>query len=264
MLKSMLIKVPALVLAVGCLTLASGPRAWIGAGLALAAGVVLLSLVVFDVNSSFWTRTLWKAPRPTNAVALTFDDGPDPEYTPRVLAILAEKKVPAAFFVMGKRVEAHPEILADIHRAGHLVAGHTYSHDLRFHFRLWRGVRQELLACNRAIARVIGREPVLFRSPQGFKNPALGDVLNEMGITAIGWQVRGLDAIERDPEVILRRIMSGVRPGGVIAMHDGAGLLGTRSREPTLEALPRVIDGVRAAGLEFARLDTLLGVEGYR
>jgi peptidoglycan/xylan/chitin deacetylase (PgdA/CDA1 family) len=83
-------------------------------------------------------------------------------------------------------------------------------------------------------------------------------------MTAIGWQVRGLDAVDENAERIVRRIVKGVTAGGIVAMHDGRGLGGTRSREPTLEALPRVIDGIRASGLEFARVDVLLGVHGYR
>jgi peptidoglycan/xylan/chitin deacetylase (PgdA/CDA1 family) len=149
-------------------------------------------------------------------------------------------------------------------RGGHLLASHGYRHDLSFHFRLWGSIRREIEACNHAIARATGREPLLFRAPQGFKNPALGDVLRELGMTAIGWQVRAFDAVERDPEAIFRRIVKGARAGGVIAMHDGGGLLGTRSREPTIDALPRLIDALRASGLEFARLDTLLDVEPYR
>jgi peptidoglycan/xylan/chitin deacetylase (PgdA/CDA1 family) len=264
MRKSMLVKLPAVAVALAFLEFAPSPLRWIGAALALLAGAALVMRIVFDTNSSFWAPTLWRAPRPTNTVALTFDDGPDPEFTPRVLQILAEKRVPAAFFVVGRRADAHPELLAETVRGGHLVAGHTYNHDLSFHFRLWGGVRKEITACNRAIVRAIGREPLLFRSPQGFKNPALGDVLREEGLTAVGWQVRGLDAIERDPEAIFQRIVRGAKPGGVIAMHDGGGLLGTKSRQPTLDALPRVIDALRASGLEFARLDALLDVEPYR
>lgn len=263
MRKAMTIKLSALALAIASLVFAPSPATWIGALLAIGAGLAALALIVFDVNSSFWAPTMWRASRPTNAVALTFDDGPDPEFTPRVLAILAEKRVAAAFFVVGRRGEEHPELLAQIARGGHVVAGHSYRHDLGFHFRLRNGMRRDLAACNAAIARAIGREPRLFRAPQGFKNPALGDVLHEMGMTAIGWQVRGFDAVERDADVIFRRIVKGARPGGVILMHDGGGLLGTQSRQPTLDALPRVIDALREAGLEFARLDALLDIEAY-
>jgi peptidoglycan/xylan/chitin deacetylase (PgdA/CDA1 family) len=264
MRKSMLVKVPVLAIALAFLVFAPSPLGWIGAAVAMAAGAFILVGIVLDINSSFWAPTLWQAPRPTNAVALTFDDGPDPSFTPQVLAILAAKQVPAAFFVVGRRADEHPELLEKTVRAGHLLAVHTYNHDLSFHFRLWGGVRREIDACSRAIQRATGREPLLFRSPQGFKNPALGDVLHERGMTAIGWQVRGLDAVERDADIIFQRIVKGARPGGVIAMHDGAGLLGTESRQPTIDALPKLIDALRASGLEFARLDTLLGVEAYR
>jgi peptidoglycan/xylan/chitin deacetylase (PgdA/CDA1 family) len=264
MRQSLLIKLPTLLAAGLCLALLRAPLSWAMAALSFGVGTAVLLYLVFDPNATLWAPTLWRSPRPTNAVALTFDDGPDPEFTPRILSILAEKKVPAAFFVVGQRVLEHPEIVAAIDRAGHLVADHSHTHDLRFHFRLWSGARREIAACNLAIVHAIGREPRLFRSPQGFKNPALGDVLQEKGMIAIGWQVRGLDTIARDADAIVTRIVSGARPGGVIALHDGGGLLGTSSREPTIEALPKVIDALRAEGMEFARLDELLRVEAYR
>lgn len=264
MLKSMLIKLPAVLAALAILGFGRGAWAWMGALSALTAGIVLLAWLVFDVNSSFWARTLWRAARPARAVALTFDDGPDPESTPRVLDILAAKNVPATFFVVGSRVRTCPELLARIDGAGHLVGNHSDRHGLDFHFRLWAGLRRELSECNAAVRAAIGKEPRLFRSPQGFKSPVLGDVLREMGFVAVGWQVRGLDAIEHDGAKIVHRIVSGVRPGGVVQMHDAVALFGIKSRRATLDALPAVIDGIRAAGLEFVRLDALLSVEPYR
>jgi peptidoglycan/xylan/chitin deacetylase (PgdA/CDA1 family) len=166
--------------------------------------------------------------------------------------------------VVGERARTCPELLARIDGAGHLVGNHTDRHGVCFHFRLWAGVRHELFACNAAIRSAIGKEPRLFRSPQGFKNPALGDVLVEMGLLAIGWQVRGLDAIERDSAKIVRRIVAGVKPGGVVQMHDGSASFGLKDRSPTIAALPRIIDGIRASGLEFVRLDDLLQVPPYR
>jgi peptidoglycan/xylan/chitin deacetylase (PgdA/CDA1 family) len=264
MLRSMLIKVPTLLAVAAILLLGSGPLAWLGAAAALLAGLGLLGWQIFHPNAGLWAKTLWRASAPVNAVALTFDDGPDPAFTPEVLRILAEKGAPATFFVVGSRALAHPEILARIDAAGHLVENHSHSHDLRFHFHLWGPLRRELAACNAAIRAAIGREPALFRSPQGFKNPALGDVLRERGMTAVGWQVRGFDAVGTDARAIEARIVAGALPGGVVLMHDGSGLNGTADRTPTLEALPRIIDALRARGLELVRLDALLGVEAYR
>ncbi|MGD0678412.1 MAG: polysaccharide deacetylase family protein [Polyangiaceae bacterium] len=260
----MLIKVPAALFVIAILGLGRGSVAWLAAFGVLAVGVGLLAWLVFNVNSSFWATTLWRAEGdPSPRVALTFDDGPDPEFTPLVLDVLAAKNVPAAFFVVGRQTRLHPELVSAIDRAGHLVGNHSDHHGLWFHFRLWTGLRREIFACNAAISAAIGKQPLLFRSPQGFKNPALGDVLRQMGLLAIGWQVRGLDAIENDADKIVQRIVSNVRAGGVVQMHDGAALFGVKSRRATLDALPRVIDGIRARGLQFVRLDLLLGVEAY-
>jgi peptidoglycan/xylan/chitin deacetylase (PgdA/CDA1 family) len=264
LLKSLVIKVPIALAATAFLSLGHGATAWMGALAAFAVGAGLLGRLVFDVNSSFWAKTLWRADVSSTTVALTFDDGPDPEFTPRILEILETKGVPAAFFVVGERVRAHPDLVARIDGAGHVVANHSDQHGIWFHFKLWAGVRRELKACNAAIASAIGKEPRLFRSPQGFKNPALGDVLRELGLLAIGWQVRGFDAVEPNPRRIAQRIVSRIRPGGVVQMHDGATEFARESRRATLEALPVIIDRVRAAGLQFVRLDALLRIDAYR
>jgi peptidoglycan/xylan/chitin deacetylase (PgdA/CDA1 family) len=261
-IKSLLIKVPGVLAAIAILVFGHGIGAWLGALAVLASSMALLAFIVFNVNSSFWAQTLWRAEGNAASVALTFDDGPDPESTPRVLEVLRTKRVPAAFFVVGESVRAHPALVARIDADGHLVANHSDHHGIGFHFKLWTAARRELSACNAAIRAAIGREPCLFRSPQGFKNPALGDVLREMGFLTIGWQVRGLDAIDPDPKRIVRRIVSNVKSGGVIQMHDGS--LAHRDRQATLDALPAVIDQIRAAGLEFVRLDTLLRIQPYR
>ncbi len=198
------------------------------------------------------------------AVALTFDDGPDPTFTPQVLDILAAKNVRAAFFVVGERVRAHPAIAQRIASDGHVVGNHSDRHRASFHFLLWGGARREIMACSDAIVGAIGKAPRLFRAPQGFKNPALGDVLCALGFVTVGWQVRALDSIERDAATIVRRIVSAVAAGDVVQMHDGATLLARRDRTPTVRALPEIIDRLRGAGLEIVRLDELLEVEPYR
>jgi peptidoglycan/xylan/chitin deacetylase (PgdA/CDA1 family) len=263
MLRSLWIKLPALALAAAAIGVFDGAAGFLVAAGILLAAAALLMAIVFDVNSSFWAKTLWSAPRPRDAVALTFDDGPDPAFTSEVLRVLAERKVPAAFFVVGARVREHPELIERLDAEGHLVCNHTDTHSMTFHFQLWKTCRRELLACSAAIESVIGKRPALFRSPQGAKNPALGDVLGELGLTAVGWQVRGFDSVTGDARKIEERIMRRVRPGGVILLHDGAGLGGSSDRSATLAALPRIIDRIRERGLTFVRLDELLEVAPY-
>ena len=224
----------------------------------------LFAWAIFRVTSGFWIETLWRARRASRAVALTFDDGPDVCFTPRVLDILAEKRVTATFFVVGERAERHPELIRRAHDMGHAIGNHSHTHSLRFHFRHERGMRTEIGACNRVIRSAIGLEPRLFRSPQGLKTPALGDVLREHGMAAVSWQVRGMDYWLRDPERIARRIVERVVDGGVILLHDGGGYQGSMDRSATLQALPLVIDGLRARGFAFLRVDQLFDVAAYQ
>ncbi len=264
MLRSLWLKVPTLVLAVAAFWWLDGALAFAAAAGIVIIGSAILMAFVLHPNASLWTKTLSRGRPETNAVSLTFDDGPDPSSTLEVARVLADHGVPAAFFVVGERVEAHPEIVRELHDAGHLVCNHTHTHAVALHFSLWSTARRELKACNAAIAAVLGKEPTLFRSPQGIKNPALGDVVDELGLTAVGWDVRGLDSMSGDADAIERRVLRGARPGSVIMLHDGTGLGGRADRSATIEALPRIIETLRARGLRFVRLDELLEVEPYR
>ncbi|KAA0212470.1 polysaccharide deacetylase family protein [bacterium] len=232
------------------------PWSWLAAGLILLAALGLIAWGVFDVNSSLWARTLHRAPG-HSAVALTFDDGPDPDYTPKVLEILAREQVPATFFVVGCRAEAHPELVRAMDRQGHLVANHSYTHAWNINFSLHSTLKREITRCSEAIEAAIGKRPRFYRAPHGFKNPALGDVLEQLGLACVGWQVRGFDAVSSSANAIARRLVLKARPGGVLLLHDGAGLQGTQDRSATLEALPMIIDGLRSRGFAFKRLDEL-------
>lgn len=255
---------PTVVLAIGALI---GLEGALGVAVALGVfvlGTAVLMALVLHPNASAWTETAWRARRETNQVALTFDDGPDPSTTLEIARLLEERSVRAAFFVVGDRVRAHPEVVAQLHETGHLVCNHSDTHAMTFHFGLWGTLRRELRACNEAIAAVVGREPLLFRSPQGIKTPPLGDVLRELGLTAVGWQVRGLDAFGADADAIARRVLRDARPGGVIMLHDATPIGGTSDGSATIEALPHIIDGLRERGLQLARLDELLELAPYR
>ncbi len=249
---------------VACLVLLDSPLNWVGVAAVLVAVLALLSWAVFDVNSSFWARTLWRSPSPVKTVALTFDDGPDPAFTPLILDMLHERGVRAAFFCVGERVRQHPELARRIHDEGHILGNHSDSHALWINFGLHARLRREIRACNDAIQQAAGVTPALYRAPHGFKNPALGDALRGEGMVAVGWQVRGFDAVVSDAARIAQRIVDRAKPGGVILLHDGAGLQGSQDRQATLEALPVVIDGLRARGLEIVRLDELLHAAAYR
>ncbi len=263
MLKAIAIKLAAIAAVVASLVLLPFPWGWVGACASLALALGVIAWAVFNVNSSIWARTLWRSPVPAKAVALTFDDGPDPEFTPRVLDLLKDKGVKATFFCVGARVRRHPALAKRIAQEGHTLGNHSDTHAVWINFSLHGKLRREIRDCNNAIEAATGVKPCLYRAPHGFKNPALGDVLGQEGMVAVGWQVRGFDAVVTDAARIAERIVDSARPGGVILLHDGAGLQGTSDRNATLEALPVVIDGLRARGLEIVALDTLLGSKVY-
>jgi peptidoglycan-N-acetylglucosamine deacetylase len=263
MAKACVILIIASISAVLALAFMSSPTSWIVGSGTLVGTTVLFAWTIARVNSSFWIHTLWRSDRQPRAVALTFDDGPDVQSTPRVLDILAEKRVAATFFVVGQRATSHPDLLRRAHKMGHVIGNHSHTHSLLFHFCHGSGLRREIGACNRAIRAAIGLEPRLFRAPQGLKTPALGDVLSELGMTPIGWQTRGMDYVIRDPERIARRIIRGAADGAVLLLHDGGGLQGSTDRTATIVALPLVIDGLRSRGFTFLTVDQLFGVKAY-
>lgn len=264
MVKAIFIKIIAIAGVAAALRFGHGADGWIAAVVIVALTLAWIAWGVFNVNSSMWADTAWRAPEPVKAVALTFDDGPDPRFTPEILRVLSEKKVKAAFFSVGSRVIENPDLTKRIHDAGHIIGNHSESHGMWINFSLHKRLRREIQDTNAAIRQAIGQLPRLYRAPHGFKNPALGDVLATEEMLAVGWQVRGFDAVSGNAAKIAQRVVNGASPGGVILLHDGAGLQGTDDRSATVEALPVIIDGLRARGLEILRLDELLKLEPYQ
>jgi peptidoglycan/xylan/chitin deacetylase (PgdA/CDA1 family) len=183
-------------------------------------------------------------------VALTFDDGPDPEITPRVLDLLAERGVLATFFLIGRHAAAHPDLAAEITRRGHRVENHTWSHPWSFALHLPGALAREVARAQEAVTRAAGSAPRLFRAPAGFRNPALEPVLAAAGLTLASWTRRGFDTVDGRPERVANRLLSGLEAGDVLLLHDGPSAARTPAGRPVvLEALPRVLDGLAARGL---------------
>ena len=251
--------------AAGLVALAAAPRRW-----PWIAGTLMANHCGLAV-ASMWPQSTWLGPNLTRLpepaarrgeVALTFDDGPDPVVTPQVLDRLDERSVKASFFLIGRRARAHPDLAAEIVRRGHRVENHTWSHPNSFAFflppALTREVRQaqETLAEIAEIAGEAGgtergpRAPRLFRAPAGIRNPCLDPVLAAAGLTLASWTRRGYDTVDRRPERVAARLLSGLAPGDALLLHDGPTVARTGSGRPVvLEALPRVLDGIAGRGL---------------
>ena len=193
-------------------------------------------------------------------VALTFDDGPHPEYTPKVLETLARFGAKASFFVIGRYLERYGSLAAAASRAGHLVANHSFHHFRAMSFFSSREIRREIFQCQEELEKLVGYRPRFYRQPAGFRNPKIFGILKEMGMSLVGWQAHALDTVAKDPRAIARRILKTSRPGGVILFHDGWDRDGEKDRTPTVEALPLILQGLKDRGLQFFTLDRLLGM----
>ncbi len=181
-------------------------------------------------------------------VALTFDDGPDPVDTPRLLDLLREKNVKASFFVVGKRADQHPEIVRRAWEEGHMIGNHTWSHPPLFCFLTPRRLRSEIERDAECIERICGVRTRYFRSPIGLRHPLLRSALKEAGLEYISWRIRSWDTVIQDSGFLARRILSKVASRDIILMHDRL----PNGAHVMLEALPGVIDELKERGFEFA------------
>ncbi len=146
-------------------------------------------------------------------VALTFDDGPDPEVTPRVLDQLDEAGMTATFFLIGERAARHPALVREIVRRGHAVENHSHRHSTAFAFYGLGRMRRDVEAAQAAIADAAGVAPVFFRAPFGIRSPLLDPALARCGLHYVSWTRRGFDTVARKPERVLERLARGRRGG---------------------------------------------------
>ncbi|MCS6981326.1 MAG: polysaccharide deacetylase family protein [Flavobacteriales bacterium] len=177
-------------------------------------------------------------PRPEGTL-LTFDDGPHPIYTPKILAILREKNVKAVFFLIGRHAKQHPELVKQIQQEGHTIGNHSMIHRWYYGFLPAWCLTQDVLQFNALISEITGKEPTLFRPPYGVTNPPLAKALKCFPrLHVVGWTLRTRDTVIRNPQRIVQVIRKRAKPGNIILLHDRCAA--------TTEALPKVIDYLRA------------------
>jgi peptidoglycan/xylan/chitin deacetylase (PgdA/CDA1 family) len=196
-----------------------------------------------------------------NRVALTFDDGPHPATTPRVLAALEAAGAKATFFVLGAKAERHPEVLRAIANAGHAIGVHGYEHNRLYAFLSPAAIASDVRRAVAVVEREVGVKPKWFRPPIGHVSPRTAAGARRAGVALVAWSVRGLDGIAgRMPEQVVARIERGLVPGAIVLMHDAAE---RNDFEPaSIAALPLVLESVASKGLVAVTLDELLFTDG--
>ncbi|WP_178380010.1 polysaccharide deacetylase family protein [Cryptosporangium aurantiacum] len=176
----------------------------------------------------------------SNAVALTFDDGPDPRWTPQVLSLLRKHKVKATFCLIGANVKAHPDLVRKIVADGHALCNHTMGHDLNLRKKSRAAIEADLRATSALIKRVSGGvTPKYFRAPGGNWSGVVVSVARNLGMASIGWAVDPRDWAKPPATTIVSRVRAGVAPGVIVLMHDGGG-----DRSRTVAALKILLPGL--------------------
>ena len=228
------------------------PSAWPWVLGALVADHALLTTASLVPRSSLlgpnWTR-LPAAAAARRQVAITIDDGPDPQVTPRVLALLEERRVRATFFCIGERVRGYAELAREITRRGHAIENHSHRHVHYFSLLGPRGMTVEIERAQDTIGIVTGQRPAFFRAPAGFRNPFLDPVLSRLGLRLASWTRRGFDTVNASAEGVLGRLTSGLHAGDILLLHDGNAARTTTGSPIVLEVLPRLLDALAAADL---------------
>lgn len=182
-------------------------------------------------------------------LALTFDDGPHPQYTEQLLAILAKEKVPATFFVVGFMAERYPNLIKEEDSGGHLVENHTFSHVTLTHLPEDE-VSVEYRACDDVIQKVLGKKPQYCRPPGGDYDRLVVQGAGENGLTTVLWTDDPGDYASPGTNVIERDTLRKLQNGGIILLHDGV--------EQTVHVLPQIIEYAKRKGFTFVTVDEMM------
>jgi peptidoglycan/xylan/chitin deacetylase (PgdA/CDA1 family) len=255
------------------LKISAATHAALGLGLIAAPAYWPWALGVFGINQLVLT-TAGMLPRSTllgpnlnrlpataiarREIALTIDDGPNPEVTPRVLDQLDAGNAKATFFCIGRYARQHPALCREIIARGHQIENHGDSHSSLFATFGMKRMRADILAAQNTLAEITGRAPRFFRATAGLRNPLLDPVLASLDLKLASWTRRPFDTRVGDPEIVFQRLSNQLAAGDILLMHDGHAARTANGEEVILSTLPRLLTAFADAGLTPVTLDTAL------
>ncbi len=224
----------------------------------LIPGIIYIALLVYGsafICSSFYIETHCENKTCKDyKVAISFDDGPVAEYTPKILRLLRENDIKAAFFCKGLNIRENPELLKSMLKDGHLIGNHSYSHSNYFDFYTTRNVYREIKKTDDLIYKTIRTRINLFRPPFGVTNPNIAKAVRRLNYTVVGWSIKSLDTVS--PDKSFKRITSKIKPGSVILLHD--------THAKTAVILSELIAYTKQNNIQIVRLDELLDIQAFK
>lgn len=238
---------------------AAQPACWPYAAGAVAASHAMMATAGLWPRSSLLGPNWTRLPDQVGArIAITIDDGPDPDVTPRVLDLLDRYEARATFFCIGEAARRHPRIVEAIVARGHAVENHSQHH--RHHFSLTgpRSMHREIEAGQRTLRDLTGTAPLFFRAPAGLRNPFLEPALCALGLQLASWTRRGFDTRTREATLVADRLLNGLAARDILLLHDGNAARDEHGRPVIYGALERVLRAARDAGLTCVTLRAAL------
>jgi peptidoglycan/xylan/chitin deacetylase (PgdA/CDA1 family) len=218
--------------------------------------IIYLALTAYGsyrIDANYFIKSINRGRNKT--ISLTFDDGPDPNYTPAILSILRESNVKGTFFVIGKKAERYPDLLRQIHAEGHIIANHSYNHSYFIGFFSTTRLTRDLARCNDIITQTIGCRPVFFRPPFGVTNPNYAGALKANGLISVGWSLRSMDTLAKNKYQLIDNVISKLKRRDIVLLHDHLPV--------TASALTDIIEHCNNKRLPPAPLPQLLNLEPY-
>jgi len=213
---------------------------------------------------NFWGKVVSRGPAGARRVAITFDDGPTPGSTERILDVLRDAGVVASFFVIGANVRRHTQLLRRMHEEGHLIANHSQNHS---HYGICRVTSywlREIVETDRAIEETIGVRPAMYRPPCGMKTWHTFDAMRTSGHTLVNWSRRAIDGLPTTTQRIMQRFEK-ISGGEILLLHDGVEPnTSYAERSATIAVVPMLLEKLRRENLTPVRLDELLGLPAYQ
>ncbi|HLP51651.1 MAG TPA: polysaccharide deacetylase family protein [Chitinophagales bacterium] len=223
--------------------------------LLLLAYLLVLFYGSYFIQSGFFIKALYKGSPNRKAIAITFDDGPMQEFTPRLLDLLKAENVPAAFFLIGKNITGNQPLVKRMVNEGHVVGNHSYSHTYWFSLNNAATIQKDLKQCDDEIIKAIGKKPRFFRPPYGVTNPMVAKATIHGGYQCIGWSIRTYDTNATNAPALLQKALKNLSNGDIILFHDWG--------QHTIGILSDFIKEARSRGFQIIGLDELLGEKAY-
>ena len=206
------------------------------------------------IHSNFFMDVVCSVNKPKQ-IALTFDDGPDPENTPRMLDLLDSKGVKGTFFLLGRNVTKHEGLTREIRDRGHIVGNHTDTHPINWGLMSGKALEQEVVNTGIKIKKAIGLTPNFFRPPFGVINPKVVRMVQKLKLQVVGWDLRSRDGGPLNRDQIYKMVRPQLESSSILLFHD--------TNPETYFALERILDDCKKLGLEIVSLDQLIGKPAY-